>query len=112
VEQMLFLVTTTYPGSSIVDIGKLAIKTLAENPYPEYTKRNYYLTFGGEGIKGYIIYDIEKGNEEEGLKDILNRMTMVSMSIEGAKYAIEPAFTLEEAFAMAGKYTSLEPGSE
>jgi hypothetical protein len=109
---MLFLATMTYPGSSIVDIVKLALKTLAENPYPEYTKRNYYFTFGGDGIKGYTIYDIEKGKEEEGLKDILDRMTMVSMSIEGAKFTLETAFTLEEAFAMVGKHASLEPVSE
>ena len=107
---MLFLATMTYPGSSIVDITKLALKTLAENPYPEYTKRNYYYTYGGEGMKGYIVYDIEKGKEEEGLKDILDRMAMMSMSIEGVKFTIEPVITLEEAFATVGKYASLDQG--
>lgn len=107
---MLFLSTFTYPGSSMVDFMKLGIKTLAENPYPEFIKRDYYFTFGGDGIKGYVIYDIEKGKEEEGLKDILSRITMVGVSIEGAKGTIEPTFTLEDVFAMAGQYISSDQG--
>ena len=109
---MLLMLSGSCPGSSIVDWARLAVETLATNPYPEFIKRDYYFMFDEDGIKTFTIFDIEKGREEEGLKDIQNRLTKFSISIEGMKAKLDPVFTLEDVFAVVGQLASLEPGSE
>ena len=109
---MLLMLSGSCPGTSIVDWARLGIETLASNPYPEFIKRDYYFVFGEDGMKTFTIFDIEKGKEEEGLKDIQNRLTKFSISVKGMKARLDPVFTFEDVFAAVGQLASLEPASE
>ena len=105
------MLTGSCPGTSIVDWARLGVETLANNPYPDFIKRDYYFAFGDDGLKTYTIFDIEKGKEEEGLKDIQNRLFKFGISIQGMKASLEPVLTLEELFASLGQIATLEQAS-
>jgi hypothetical protein len=94
------MLSGSIPGSQASEWTKLALDTLANNPYPEFIKRNYYFAFGEEGIRTYTIFEIDKGKEEEGLKDIQNRVLKFAVSLKGMKSVLEPVFTVEEIFTM------------
>jgi hypothetical protein len=98
VEEMLLMGIITFPGTSAATYAKKVIEIVTTDPYPEYIKRNYYTAFSGDGIKGYVVFDIEQGKEQESLLNIMNRMVKLS-SIEGVNCILEPLFTAEEAFA-------------
>ena len=100
VEEMLLMATVRFPVTSAAEFGKKAIDELANNPYPDFTKRNYHFKFGGDGIIMNIIYDIAEGNEEAALHDINNRLFKFSRAIEGFKPVLEPIIGFEEAFTL------------
>jgi hypothetical protein len=102
---MLLMATVCFPATSAAEFGKKAVEELAGNPYPEFTKRDYYFKFGADGIVMYVIYDIEKGNEEAALRDIRERMFKFSNSIEGFKPVLEPIMGFEEAFSVINMAT-------
>ena len=97
---MLFLGTVHFPATSAMDFAQKAVEELTTNPYPEYTKRNYYFKFAEDGMVMYVIYDIGKGKEEEALKDINERLFKFSASIEGFNPKLEPVLSFEEVFSL------------
>jgi hypothetical protein len=97
---MLILSTTTFPGTISPEVANKVVEVLSKNPYPEYIKRNYYMKFGGDGITTYTIYDVEKGKEADGLKEIGSRSALFVTSLEGYKCTLEVLYTIEEGFAM------------
>jgi hypothetical protein len=100
VDEMLFMGRSTIPLTSVQDFMNKAMETLASNPYPEFTKRNYYIRFIDDEIEMTTIYDIDKGNEEEALLDICNRAYPFFHCVEGLKGNTFPVMTLEQLFAM------------
>ena len=100
VEEMLLMATVRFPVTSAAEFGKKVIDELANNPYPGFTKRNYYFKFGEDGMTMYIIYEIAEGNEEAGLHDINSRLFKFSQAIEGFKPILEPIIGFEEAFSL------------
>lgn len=48
----------------------------------------------------YIIYDIEKGNEEAAFKDINSRYFKFSQSVKGFVGSWEPLMGIEEALSL------------
>ena len=102
---MLFLAKMIMPARSVKDFVKTAVETLANNPYPEYTKREYYGRFVGEELELTVIYDIERGKEEEGFLDIGRRGYPCYQSVDGLKASIDPVFTLEQLFALVSQTT-------
>ncbi|MEW6553335.1 MAG: hypothetical protein AB1384_03485 [Actinomycetota bacterium] len=97
---MLMLSTVTFPATSAAEFVKKAIEELTNNPYPEFTKRDYYFKFSGEGLVMYIIYDIAAGNEEAALRDINERIFKFSNAIDGFKPTLEPLIGFEDAFSL------------
>ncbi len=97
---MLLMATVHFPATSASEFGKKAIDELTNNPYPDFTKRNYYFKFEADGLILYIIYNVEGGNEEAALKDINSRLFKFSQSIEGFKPILEPLMSFEEAFSL------------
>jgi len=95
------MVTTTYPTKSAVQVGKVAVKVLAEAPPPYVKRLGPYVAAGGDGIKGYTLYEIERGHVEEGIKEVTKRMVPF-FSIEGYKYTLETLLTVEEALPLVG----------
>jgi len=97
---MLFMVTQTYPTKSATEVGKVAVGTLGKAP-SSVKAVGIYITPGGDGIKSYSIYEIEKGHVEEGIKE-LHKRYVPNFSIEGWKYTIEPLLSVDEALAILG----------
>ena len=98
---MLFMVTETWPTESSVEVGKVAVGALAK-ALPSYIKRlGPYVTPGGDGMKAYVLYEIEKGHVDEGFKEVTKRHVPY-FNIEGWKYTIEPLMSVEEALPLLG----------
>jgi len=95
------MVTMTYPTKSTVQVGKVAVGMLAKAPPPYVKRLGLYIAPGGDGIKNYSLYEIEKGQVEEGIME-LNKRFVAYFNIEGWKYTIEPLMAPEEALAMIG----------
>jgi len=102
---MLFLAKMIMPVRSVQDFIKTAMETLANNPYPEFTKREYYGRFVGDELELTVIYDIERGMEEEGFLDIGKRGYPCYQSVDGLKAHFDPVFTLEQLFALVNQAT-------
>ncbi len=97
---MLLMSISTYPVTSAIDFGEFAMDELKNNPYPDFIKRNYYWKWGGAGLMMYVIYDIEKGNEEAALKDINIRSIKSMQAVKGLVGNIEPLMNIEEIFSL------------
>jgi len=98
---MLFMVTETWPTKSSVEAGKVAVEGLAK-ALPPYVKRlGPYVTPGGDGIKAYNLYEVEKGHEDEGYKELMKE-EVPYLNIEGYKFTVEPLLSVEEALPLVG----------
>ena len=98
---MFFMVTQTYPTKSVAEVGKVGMETLAKAPPPHVKRLGIYIAAGGDGMKTYILYEIEKGQVEEGIKE-LNKRYVAYFNIEGWKFTVEPLMTVEEALPLIG----------
>jgi hypothetical protein len=98
---MLFMVTETWPTESSVEVGKVAVVALAK-ALPSYVKRlGPYVAPGGDGIKAYNLYEVEKGHEDEGYKELMKE-EVPYLNIEGYKFTVEPLLSAEEALPLVG----------
>ncbi len=98
---MFFMVTQTYPTKSVAEVGKVGMELLAKAPPPYVKRLGVYIAAGGDGMKTYILYEIEKGQVEEGIKE-LNKRYVAYFNIEGWKFTVEPLMTVEEALPLIG----------
>lgn len=101
---MFFMMTDTYPNNKSKEVVEAFRKSLAD-PLPSFLKRVHVLTacgVGEPGIRGYTIFEADKGKEYEGLAELQRRMASHFFNIEGFKYQIEPVFTAEEAIPLLG----------
>lgn len=101
VMKMLFMVTETYPTKSSVEAGKVAVEAYTKAPPPYVKTTGLYLALGGDGIKSYAIYEIEKGHVDEGYKGLL-KVYVPFFNIEGWKFAVEPLLPVKEALPLVG----------
>jgi hypothetical protein len=104
VRDMLFMMTDTYPNTKSKEVVEAFRKSMAE-PLPPYLKRVHVLTafgVGEPGIRGYSIFEADKGKEYEGLAELQRRMASYFFNIEGFKYQIQPVFPAEEAIRLLG----------
>jgi hypothetical protein len=77
------------------------MEELRDNPYPEFTKRNYYFKLGEGGIVIYIIYEIDPGNEDAALKDIHARGLKFAQEVEGFELvSMEVLISIQDALTM------------
>lgn len=98
---MWFMVNETWPSKSSAEVGEKAVEYLSK-PLPSYMKRiGPLVTAGGDGVKAYMIFEVEKGHEEEGVKEIIDGEAPF-LSIEGYKFTVEPVLTAEEALPLVG----------
>lgn len=105
---MLIMSTASFPVSSAVDFAKKATEELTTNPYPGFTRRDYYFKFAGDEIVMYVIYDIEAGHEREAMFDINQRVFKFIQAIKGFKVEMEPVYGIEDAFSMMNMDTPPE----
>jgi len=98
---MFLMITQTYPTKSVAEVGKVGMELLAKAPPPYVKRLGVYIAAGGDGMKTYILYEIEKGQVEEGIKE-LNKRYVAYFNIEGWKFTVEPLMTVEEALPLIG----------
>jgi len=96
---MFFMVTHMYPTKSTAEVAKVGMETLAKAPPPYVKRLGPYVAPGGDGFKTYVLYEIEKGHVEEGIKEV-NKRLVAYFNIEGWKFTVEPLMTVEEAVPM------------
>ena len=99
--KMLFMLTETWPTESTAKVGKVGVEVLAKAPPPYVKTLGIYIATGGEGMKAYNMYAVEKGHVDEGYKELLKVYTPF-FSIEGYKVTVEPLLTPEEALSLIG----------
>lgn len=105
---MLLMNESHLPFTSATAFTRKALETLASNPYPDYVKRTYYVKPTGDGYKIFVVYDIEKGHEEEGILDVTTRACQFGSCIDGLTGTLEPVLTIEQMFAIMGPLMSQE----
>jgi len=98
---MLFMVTHTYPTKSTAEVAKVAVEVLAKAPPPYVKTLGLYVTPGGDGMKAYNLYAVEKGHVDEGYNGVL-KVFVPFFSIEGYKFTVEPLLSVEEALPLVG----------
>ena len=98
---MLFMVTETYPTKSIAEAGKVAVEAYAKAPPPYVKTLGLYIAPGGDGVKSYALYEIEKGHVDEGYEALL-KLYVPYFNIEGWKFAVEPVLSVKQALPLVG----------
>ncbi len=97
---MIFVLTETWPVASSVEVAKEAVK-LAGTPPSNMKMLGPYVVMGGDGVKDYAIYEVEKGQADKALADILGRLSGL-FRIPGYKASLEVAVTQVEALPLVG----------
>ena len=92
---------TTYPLKSVMEVGKRFVESL-KDPLPDYVNRlAIYTRYGGKGIQVYSPVEIEKGREDEGLKELV-KWYVPFFDIEGFEVKIEFVLIAEESLPLIG----------
>jgi hypothetical protein len=101
VDRMIIMAKNRYPATSAKGFLDRALAELRDNPYPEYIKRTYYFKFGEGGIVMYIIYEIDPGNEEAGMKDLNRRAFKFMQEVEGFEVvSVEVLMNVEDTISV------------
>ena len=79
----------------------MAVELLSKPP-PDYYKRiGPFVILTAEGVKSYLLYDVEDGREGEAYKYLADTYVTYRV-VEGYSVVIEPLLTAEDALAMLG----------
>jgi len=100
VKIMQIMTTTTYPTKSVIDIGKIFVESMAK-PMNHVNLVGMWVSYAGEGITAWAVHEMEKGHEDEGLKE-LTAYFVPFLSIDGYKVNILPVAKPEDALALIG----------
>jgi hypothetical protein len=101
--KMIILVESSYPGTKADEAATVWLDFLKNNPLPEYVKIiDLYAFAGGEGIRVLLFFDVGKGKEEEGIKEIANGAVNSLRSIEGYKAEVHVVYNMAEALGFLG----------
>jgi len=96
---MIYFLETTYPGTKIIDVGKLFLERLKTDPMPEYVKLlDSYAFAGGDGIRALMFYEVEDSKVAEGRDYLARSVINLLKSVEGYKVDFLTAYPLAEAF--------------
>lgn len=98
---MLFLQTHTWPMEKSADVGQAFVKVMATPPPPYLKMTGPFINFGGDGVKGCMIWEVEKGHEEEGLT-FIQKWIMEFSNIGGQKFTLEQVIAGAEALTLVG----------
>jgi hypothetical protein len=102
VEEMLLMYTMTYPTTSASEFGKAVVKNFQEHPFPDFIKLSGpYNSVYEEGIKSYVVIEIEKGKEDEAFK-IFNTRIANYLPVPGYGQKLEILTTMEESLSLVG----------
>ena len=101
VEEMVYMVEATYPGTKAAEVANYFVERLKADPMPEYIKiRDLYAFAGGDGIEALLFYDIDDGKEKDATDWIGKAVVDFLQKIDGYKAQGRIAHTMEEAFQL------------
>lgn len=98
---MLFMVTHKWPSKSNSEVSKRFVEAMSK-PNPPYVESAIYLTTGKDGMKSYIIQEVEEGHEAEGLNEVI-RLYAPYFNIEGWSFTVEPLLPVRDALLLIGQ---------
>jgi len=101
---VLIMVTSWYPPSKAIEVGKKFIEVMQkfpENPSIAEPLVTVGVSSGKDGIEAISISNVKKGKYDEAMNLTLRRMVMFH-GIEGYRYEIKTLLTLEEAMPLIG----------
>ena len=98
---MFFMAVQRWPLSSSEQVGKISVELLRKPPQDYYKRIGPYVVMTVEGIKAYMLYDVEEGREGEAYKYLADLYVSYRV-VEGYSVVIEPVLTAEEALPMLG----------
>jgi len=100
---MMLMINTDCPISSVSKAVDILIESMKSNPVPDYIKLlGFYSYWGGQGIVSHVVYDIEDGKVDEGLKGITGRLLEYS-TIDGYKIEVKVVTPIEQSLAFFSK---------
>jgi hypothetical protein len=97
---MIFVLTETWPAAASVEVAKESVK-LAATPPQNMEMLGPFIVMGGDGIKDYTIYEVEKGQADKAFSEIIGRLSGL-FRIHGYKASLEVAITQVEALPLVG----------
>jgi hypothetical protein len=97
---MIFVLTETWPAAASVEVAKESVK-LAATPPQNMKMLGPFIVMGGDGIKDYTIYEVEKGQADKAFSEIIGRLSGL-FRIPGYKASLEVAITQVEALPLVG----------
>ena len=98
---MLYVLTETWPGVSSVEVAKESVRLLGM-PLSSYMKMiGPFVVMGGDGMKCYTVYEVEKGQADKALSEIAGRLAGL-FRIPGYRASLEVAITPAEALPLVG----------
>ena len=99
--KVLFLQTHTWLLEKSADVGQVFVKVM-QTPLPSYIKMiGPFVNIGGDGGKGCMVWDVEKGHENEGLLFVM-KWIMEYSNIGGQKFTLEQVLTGADALPLVG----------
>ena len=100
---MLYLVKITYPLTQISKVVEVLFETMEKQPDPDFVERvSWFSKWGGEGIEGNTLYEIDDSKAVEGIREITARLINFS-SVDGVKIETSFVMSVEDALAVIGK---------
>jgi len=100
---MKLMQITTFPLTSMAEAVDVFMDILVNDPLPDYVVReSFYSHWGGDGVKSYLVYDIEDGRTDEGINEIVRR-NVKSASVEGYRIEAQVVLPMETALANLGR---------
>jgi len=98
---MHIMTFATYPLKSVNAVAKKFIEVMQE-PLPDYMRMTaFYVEYGGKGINAYTPVEIDKGHEEDGIRELTKWYTNF-FDIEGYEVVSRVVYTAEEALPLIG----------
>jgi hypothetical protein len=101
---MVIMLVVTYPAAKAQECGQAYIDLLKANPFPDYVKLiEDYQCWGGDGIKGYVYYNLDKGKEQEGERYITSSTLELAKMVDGFRVLESTVVsTLADAYETVG----------
>ena len=97
---MIFVLTETWPAAASVEVAKEGVK-LAGTPPLNMKMLGPYVVMGGDGVKDYTVYEVEKGQADKALSEIVGRLSGL-FRIPGYRASLEVAMTQMETLPFVG----------
>jgi hypothetical protein len=96
--KMLFMVTETWPHKSTAEFARVAAEALSKTP-PPYIKSSIYATTSDDGMKVYVLHEIEEGHEVDAFIEVV-KIYAPYFGIEGWGFTVEPLLSPREAILL------------